>query len=120
LFVPFVEEGWLGGAVVKQVAQTYLKPLKQAGVDTLILGCTHYPVLKAVIKEVMGDDVVLIDSAKQVAMEVKKILISEGLLNKGGRGRHKFYVSDNPEWFKGLAKTFLGRTIKDAEKVNGV
>ena len=68
LFVPFVEEGWLSGKVVLEVARTYLKPLKSAGVDTVILGCTHYPLLKSVIKEVLGEKVELIDSARQVGM----------------------------------------------------
>ena len=112
LFVPFVEEGWLKGKVVLEVARTYLKSLKDAGVDTIILGCTHYPLLKPVIKEVMGKEVKLIDSAKKVALEVKNILTAEGLLNRNRRGKHKFYVSDNPEWFSGLAKRFLGKTVR--------
>ncbi len=121
LFVPFVEEGWLGGKVVLEVANTYLKPLKAARVDTLILGCTHYPLLKSVIQEVMGNKVTLIDSAKQVGMEVKKILVSENLLAKAGKkGKAKFYVSDNPEWFMNLAGRFLGQPVKDVSRVNGV
>ena len=119
LFVPVVEEGWLSGPVVLEVAKTYLKPLKDARVDTVILGCTHYPILKPVIKEVLGKDVTLIDSAKQVAIEVKKILAQEGLLNKGSRGKHKFYVSDNPEWFSSLAERFLGEPVRNVKKVNG-
>lgn len=118
LFVPFVEEGWLDGDVVLKVVETYLKPLKKAGVDTVILGCTHYPLLKPVIKKVLGEQVVLIDSAKQVALEVKKILANENLLNKVRRGKQKFYVSDNPEWFSGLAKGFLGQLPKDITKVS--
>jgi glutamate racemase len=118
LFVPFVEEGWLSGEVVLEVARTYLKPLKDAGVDTVILGCTHYPLLKPVIKRVLGKKIILIDSAKQVAIEVKNILSSEGLLNKGHRGRHEFYVSDNPDWFKELAQRFLGKPVKNVKKVN--
>lgn len=117
LFVPFAEEGWLKGSVVLEVARTYLKPLKDARADTVILGCTHYPLLKGVIREVLGKDVTLIDSAKQVAVEVKKILAQEGQLNKGGLGRHRFYVSDNPEWFSGLAQRFLGESPKNVEKV---
>ncbi len=121
LFVPFAEEGFLSGDVVMKVAREYLKPLKQAGVDTVILGCTHYPLLRQVIARIMGKDVVLIDSAKQVALEVKKILTHEGMLNKRGfRGRQKFFVSDNPEWFSALAKRFLGRTVANARKVNPV
>lgn len=119
LFVPFVEEGWLSGNVVLEVANSYLKPLKEAKVDTVILGCTHYPLLKHVIKEIMGENVTLIDSAKQVAIEVKKILATEDLLNRSCRlGKHKFYVSDNPEWFSGLAQRFLGRPVKDVKKID--
>ena len=120
LFVPFVEEGWLTGKVVLEVVKTYLKPLKDARVDTVILGCTHYPLLKPVIKAALGKHVTLIDSAQQVAIEVKKILTHEGLLNKGRKGRHKFYVSDNPEWFSSLASRFLGRPINNAQRVNNV
>ncbi|MFA5411161.1 MAG: glutamate racemase [Candidatus Omnitrophota bacterium] len=120
LFVPLAEEGWLSGDVVLKVARTYLEPLKKSKVDTVILGCTHYPLLKPVIKQALGNGVTLIDSAKQVAMEVKKILAGEGLLNEERRARHKFYVSDNPEWFSGLAKRFLGRAVKDVSKVNHV
>jgi len=118
LFVPFAEEGWVDGDVVTSVAKTYLKPLKDAKVDTVILGCTHYPLLKPVIRRIMGDDVTLIDSAKQVAVEVKKILMNEGLMNASGKGKQKFYVSDNPEWFSGLAGRFLGAAIKDVEKAD--
>jgi len=106
--VPFAEEGWLSGNVVLEIAREYLAPLKKAKVDTLILGCTHYPLLKNVIREVMGKNVQLIDSARQVALEVKNILGAEGALNERRRGKQRFYVSDNPEWFSGLAKRFLG------------
>lgn len=119
LFVPFVEEGWLNGRIVMDVARTYLKPLKDARVDTVILGCTHYPLLKPVIKEIMGPQVTLIDSAKQVAIEVKKILSSEGLLSDSRKkAENKFYVSDNPEWFSDLAERFLGRAIANVKRVH--
>lgn len=118
LFVPFVEEGWLGGSAVLEVARTYLKPLKDTKVDTVILGCTHYPLLRPVIKQVLGSQVTLIDSAKQVSMEIKEILSGERQLNGSRRGRHKFYVSDNPEWFSALAKRFLGRPAEDVRRVN--
>ncbi len=118
LFVPFVEEGLLNGKVVLEVARDYLQPLKKAGVDTVILGCTHYPLLRPVIKEVMGKHVTLIDSAKQVAIEVKEILAAESILNNKRKAKNKFYVSDNPEWFNGLAKRFLGQMVSGAAKVN--
>jgi len=121
LFVPFAEEGWLGGSEVLGVAKKYLQPLNDARVDTVILGCTHYPLLKPVIKKALGERVTLIDSAKQVAMEVKKILATEGLLNKAGRKpKHKFYVSDNTKWFSAVAERFLGASLSNVEKVNSV
>ncbi|MFA4990184.1 MAG: glutamate racemase [Candidatus Omnitrophota bacterium] len=127
LFVPFVEEGWLSGNVVRSVVKYYLKPLKKAGIDTLILGCTHYPLLKNLIKDELGKKVILIDSARQVAIEVSKILAGEGLLRKAKQGepvcpaaRHKFFVSDNPEWFSSLAERFLGRPVKNVKRVNNV
>lgn len=121
LFVPFVEEGWLKGEVVENVVRTYLKPLKHARVDTVILGCTHYPLLKPMIRDVLGKDVNLIDSAKQVAVEVKKIISNEGMLNKASRkGRQRFYVSDNPAWFEDLAGRFLGKPVNGVSKVRDV
>jgi len=117
LFVPFVEEGWLKGSVVESVARTYLAPLKKAGVDTVILGCTHYPLLRPIIQKILGVNVRLIDSAKQVAVEVKKILSSEDLLSRSKRGVNKYYVSDNPEWFSGLAERFMGKPVKNVRKV---
>jgi glutamate racemase len=119
LFVPFVEEGWIKERTVFDVAKAYLAPLKRAGVDTIILGCTHYPLLKLVIKKVMGDGVVLIDSAKQVAIEVKQILSHNGFLeSRDGSAQRSFYVSDGPDWFSGLAKRFLGHSIKNVVKVS--
>lgn len=120
LFVPFAEEGWLEGKVVEDVVRMYLNPLKKAKVDTVILGCTHYPLLKPVIKQVLGNDVKLVDSAKQVAVEVKRILTTESLINKekSSKGKQKFYVSDNPKWFNDLACRFLGKVVKDVTKVD--
>ncbi|MCM8796031.1 MAG: glutamate racemase [Candidatus Omnitrophica bacterium] len=119
LFVPLVEEGWLKGEVVLKVAKNYLKPIKDARADTLILGCTHYPLLKPLIKTLMTDRVTLIDSAKQVAVEVKKILTHEGMLKrKKNKAKLKFYVTDNPNWFSVLAERFLGKPLKDVRRVN--
>jgi glutamate racemase len=76
--------------------------------------------LEPVIRKVMGKETVLINSAKQVAIEVKKILAQEGLLHKGRKGAHKFFVSDNPEWFGELAERFLGRPPTNVKKVSNV
>jgi glutamate racemase len=113
LFVPLVEEGWFDKKVTFHVAQEYLKDLKKAKIDTLILGCTHYPLLKRTIGQVMGTKVKLIDSAAVVAQEVKDLLFKKGINNPGGRkAQHKFIVSDRPQDFKKIAKTFLGQEIE--------
>jgi glutamate racemase len=120
LFVPLVEEGLLNGRITFEIAREYLEPLKKADVDTLILGCTHYPLLKSPIRRIMGKSVTLIDSAKQVACEVKDLLLSENLLNpqKKRACRDLFYVTDEPKYFSELAKLFLGYKIKRVEKVS--
>jgi len=116
LLVSLTEEGYLDKKVTYLVAEEYLVPLKKRKIDTLILGCTHYPLLKGVIKEVMGDDVVLIDSAEKTAEEVKKFLSENDLLRNPGRSTsHKFFVSDQPEKFKKIGERFLGKRIR---KVN--
>jgi glutamate racemase len=115
LFVPFVEEGWWNGPVVAAVAARYLKPLRAARVDTLILGCTHYPYLKPALARAMGPRVRLIDSAEETARETESALERLGLrAPKGRRGRREFYVSDAPERFRRLARRMLGPGAVDA------
>jgi glutamate racemase len=109
LFVPLVEEGWWSGAVAAAVAAKYLKPLKSARVDVLILGCTHYPYLKGVLERTMGPRVRLIDSAEETARETERALDRLGLRARGrGRGSHRFFASDAPERFRRLARRMLG------------
>ncbi len=112
LFVPLVEEGWIDHQVTRLVAQEYLLPLKEQGIDTLVLGCTHYPVLKGLISEVLGKDIKLIDSALTSADKVYAILKSLGWLNKGkNQAEDEFYVTDFPERFKQVGEIFLKRKI---------
>lgn len=119
LFVPLVEEGWLGGKVTLEVASVYLEPLKRRRIDTLILGCTHYPLLKDVIRKVMGGNVLLINSARSVAEETKAILGANGLLNSSkGNGRQQFFVSDEPGRFIKLGMKFLKRRIECVRRVH--
>ncbi|MFH1655819.1 MAG: glutamate racemase [Candidatus Omnitrophota bacterium] len=120
LLVPLVEEGWLNQKSTYDIASYYLKPLKKAKIDTLILGCTHYPLLKKVLRNILGGSVRLIDSAQQVAREAKEVLASDGMLNKKRNPRYLFYVSDELQQFKKVAKNFLGREIKNLRKVNHV
>lgn len=119
LFVPLVEEGWLDKDVTAEIASVYLAPLKKKRVDTLVLGCTHYPLLKKVISKVMGRDVLLIDSAKEVAARVRDLLDANGLLNAAGKGREpRFFVSDEPGRFVRMGERFLHRKIECAKRTD--
>jgi len=121
LFVPLVEEGWTDNDVAALVAEKYLAPLRGEGIDTLVLGCTHYPLLKSVIRKVIGDDIVLIDSATETAKEVSDVL-SRLKWKGGGKGFRKYYVTDTPTRFEKIGKLFLGESLLLAEqvKVGGV
>jgi glutamate racemase len=117
LFVPLAEEGWFHNRVTQEAAKTYLKNLV-AKVDVLILGCTHYPLLKSVIQKIMGPKVYLVDSAKEVAGNVKELLSIMGIASTSRRrGQQKFFVSDKPQHFKKLAKRFLGCAVNNIKKV---
>ncbi|MDE2027175.1 MAG: glutamate racemase [Candidatus Omnitrophica bacterium] len=117
LFVPLVEEGWFDHAVTYRVAEEYLGGMKKKKVDTLILGCTHYPLLKGVLHEVMGPKVQLVDSAMEVALQVKDELVRRRLLRtRLEPGRHQFIVSDEPRQFEHLASRFLGGGIKNVRR----
>lgn len=121
LFVPLAEEGWLNEKVTLDVATHYLEVFKKNEVDTLILGCTHYPILRATIQKVVGKNVRLIDSAKAVALEVKKVLADKGLLNaKKAKAEYYFYVSDELTNFSVMGKRFLGRKLNNVRLVNHV
>jgi glutamate racemase len=119
LFVPLVEEGWLDGKVTFEVARHYLGGLKGRGIDTLILGCTHYPLLKGVIRDVMGKGVTLVDSAEEVAMEVDRILDAHALASRSrARPSYKFFVSDDPRHFAEVGERFLKQKIRCAKRVS--
>ncbi|HEX4049055.1 MAG TPA: glutamate racemase [Elusimicrobiota bacterium] len=112
LFVPLVEEGWWTGDVVARVARKYVLPLRAARVDTVILGCTHYPYLKAVLARAMGPRVRLIDSADETARETERVLSELDLRAPKGRlGHRMFYASDAPERFARLGRRMLGAAI---------
>lgn len=117
LFVPLVEEGWLEKKATRMIAHEYLNPLKKFGFDTLILGCTHYPLLKNVLKWIIGKHVVIIDSAESVAMEVFKNLVQKGMLNTTNTnyGYSRFIVSDDPLKFKKLAREILEIDVRNIE-----
>jgi glutamate racemase len=116
LFVPLVEEGWVDSEPTRAIARNYLAPLVSAQVDTLVLGCTHYPLLKSVIGNVMGRDVRLIDSAHETARETAEVLRARALANETPNGaRYRFIASDAPDTFLTLGQRFLGSPIDRVE-----
>lgn len=119
LFVPLAEEGWVDNEVARLTAGSYLQGLKEAGVDTLVLGCTHYPILKKVIAEVMGEGVTLVDSAEETARTVAGILTAKKLLRPSTeKGNHHFYVTDVPAGFIRVGNRFLGGRLGDVYQVS--
>ncbi|PIP68619.1 MAG: glutamate racemase [Candidatus Omnitrophica bacterium CG_4_9_14_0_2_um_filter_42_8] len=120
LFVPLVEEGWLKEGVTFDIVKKYLKPLMAKKIDTLILGCTHYPLLKPVISKVMGRHVKIVDSASSVADEVHNILMALGKLSGQKKPKHKFFATDAVEHFVRVGEKFLGTKIKGARKADYV
>ena len=117
LFVPLVEEGWTDNEVVEMTAKAYLKGFKQSGIDTLILGCTHYPLLKRAIRKFMGSGVRLVDSAEETAKEVESLLKGRSIVRKNGKGAHSFFVTDAPERFIKVGHRFLGETVESAVRI---
>ena len=110
LFVPLVENGYFGrdNQVTRLVAQDYLKEVKAAGVDTLILGCTHYPLIAPILGDLMGPDVTLIDPGREAARTARTWLEEQGLLRDGQSGEAHSFVSDSTDSFRQLAGWFLG------------
>jgi glutamate racemase len=119
LFVPLVEEGLTDGEITDIIIKKYIKPLLSKRIDTLVLGCTHYPLLRKALEKNLDKNIVLVDSAKSTAMEVKRILEQKSLLaSKSNKKYLKFYVSDNPEKFKKIGMKFFSKSIKDVKKVD--
>ncbi|AGC69490.1 glutamate racemase MurI [Thermoclostridium stercorarium subsp. stercorarium DSM 8532] len=118
LFVNLAEEGWWDNEIARMVAEEYLKELKQAQIDTLVLGCTHYPLLADTIRKVMGDDVVLVSSAEELAVALKETLRKENLESRNETATYRYYTSDSVEKFKKLGKMILGQEIANIERVD--
>ena len=118
LFVPLVENGRYrrGDVVIETVAREYLEPLRGTGLDTLILGCTHYPLLVNVIAEIMGPDVTLVSAGEEAAYELKRVLRDAGALAADHQGTTAFYVSDRAEDFMSIASVFLQEELHHAAR----
>jgi glutamate racemase len=115
LFVPLVEEGWTDHAATWAIAREYLAPFMHDEVDTLVLGCTHYPLLKPLISEIVGPGVRLIDSAEETAVDTCRMLVEHSLGAPSGDGRYRFVASDDREQFLTLGQRFFGDTIESVE-----
>ncbi|HYA32231.1 MAG TPA: glutamate racemase [Thermodesulfovibrionales bacterium] len=126
LFVPLAEEGWTDDEIVTMIAERYLKDLKDREIDTLVLGCTHYPLLKGVIARVMGEGIALIDSAVETVREIRKTLGEYEMESKSSsvdpstasEPLRMFYVTDAADRFIRVGERFLGEKISHLEKIN--
>lgn len=121
LFVPLVEEGWRKDPITEMVARRYLKELQDQNIDALILGCTHYPLLRGMIGEVMGDKVRLVNPAYETSMALKQLLTEKNLLNPGTVEEefpYRFYVSDAAEQFKNFANTILPYDVERTQQIH--
>jgi glutamate racemase len=116
LFVPLVEEGYTDKVAAKLIARDYLQAMADANIDTLVLGCTHYPLLKPLLAEILGSDVRLIDSAEETAAEAGRVLADRSLASSPGRrAEYRFVASDDPRQFHELGQRFLGDAIEHVE-----
>ncbi len=121
LLVPLAEEGWLAGDVANAIVKHYISPLNDKKIDTLILGCTHYPLLKDVISKQVSNGTVLIDSAAAVARAVKKSLSDSDELNDSDeKGALTCFVSDIPMRFESVGQRFLGAPMDHVQTIHGI
>ncbi len=123
LFVPLVEEGWIEGKIPMLIVEEYLKPIIDEGIDTLLLGCTHYPLLIPTIRELtQKHSIEIVDSAEETAKEVVNLLQTCNLVRKDIKiydgNKVKYFVTDSPEKFKKIGSKFLNETIKDVEWID--
>jgi glutamate racemase len=120
LFVPIVEEGWEDSEVAHLVVRKYLSPFHTSGIDALVMGCTHYPILQRAIREELGPDVFIVNTGRETAMEVQKLLGARGLLKDSGRGGSSYFVTDSPESFSEVGSRFLGEPIGNVKLVKNL
>ena len=122
MFVPLVEEGLWQDPVTDEIAKRYLTELIDIDIDTLILGCTHYPLIRSTLGRIMGENVSLVNPAYETAIELKQMLGERGLLNKEapklGTNQYQFYVSDAAEKFKRFANSIIKYGILSAKTIN--
>lgn len=117
LFVPLAEEGWTDNLIVQKTAEIYLKDIIEKGIDSILLGCTHYPLLKACIGKTVGENVKIVNPATATAKKMKDFLEENNMLNEGNTEKHTFYVSDNTEKFNDICSVTLKHKY-EAQKVD--
>lgn len=118
LFVPLVEEGWINDSITKDVVSRYLEEFANFNIDTLVLGCTHYPLLREIIALELGKEVELVNPAYETAKTLKKVLENKKIKNKFFNGKHEFYVSDGVDRFNNFADGILPHYLKEAKEIN--
>ena len=112
LFVPLVEEGWLDHQATRLTAEEYLGPIMTRDIDTLVLACTHYPLLKPLLREVLGNRIQLVDSAETISKQARELFEEKNLQNKQKKPpEYRFFITDAPERFREVGERFLGRTL---------
>jgi len=117
LLVPFAEEGWIDHKATELAVSEYLEDMIDDGIDTLVLGCTHYPILKETISKVLGSTIRLVDSAEEMAKDVADLLKENSLLSSGQDHKLRFYVSDIPRRFQEVGERFLGQKLPEVELI---
>ncbi len=119
LFVPLVEEGLIDDPITLEMARRYIGALLDKQIDTLVLGCTHYPLIRETIRTVVGEEILLVNPAYETAKELSEVLINNGLCNSGElKLNHKFYVSDGGEKFRQFANTILPCEVMETKDIN--
>ena len=117
LLVPLAEEGWIDNEIAERTVAIYLESLKQSGIDTLLLGCTHYPLLREMFVRILGAGVTIVDSATATALEVRARLRISRLLKRGGNGSQSFFVTETPDRFVRVGRRFLGPQVESAVRI---
>ncbi len=118
LFVSLVEEGWWDDPITTEVANRYLNDLKLQDIDTLVLGCTHYPLIRKTVQKIMGEDVILVNPAYETARCLKDVLVNNNLIKQTKETTHRFFVSDGADKFKLFANTILPCEVEETKDIN--
>jgi glutamate racemase len=120
LFVPIVEEGWEDSEVARLIVRECLAPFRKSGIDALVMGCTHYPILQRTIQKEVGKDVYIVNTGRETAKQVQGLLSSRGLLKSSGTGTLSYFVTDSPDTFSDVGSRFLGEPIRGVKMVKNL